>query len=179
MNIARSRYLDEHNVLVHGGVKFFDGMDRTARKNLVLYPQGVMHGYQCFHALSGNLNLSSSHTHFTDNHCVLLPEQSPYNCGAGAAPFFNATFRVETRNNTFSYPGAAVPPCWNTSDDTCHGKNSVCACWPKPSTGAGPCQYTSFDAMREQGLEAGSTVQVRLDSILGLSTVCSTKLRIP
>jgi len=46
-------------------------MDRAARNNLVLFPQGVMHGYQCFHALSTTLNLSSAHSHFADNHCVL------------------------------------------------------------------------------------------------------------
>ena len=122
--------------------------------------QGVMHGYQCFHALSAGLNLSSSHTHFVDNHCVMLPEQSPYNCGAGPAPFFNKTHHIETRNNTFSYPGA-TEPCWNTSDSSCHGLNSVCMCWPEV---AGPCQYTSFASMRREGLDVGSSVELSLSN---------------
>jgi len=127
----------------------------------VLYPQGVMHGYQCFHALSAKLNLSSAHTHFVDNHCVMLPEQSPYNCGAGPAPFLNRTHHIETRNNTFSYPGAAVEPCWNASDSSCNGLNSVCMCWPRS---AGPCQYTTFASMRGQGLDVGSKVQLLLSN---------------
>lgn len=91
-------------MLVHGGVKFFDGMDRVAHHNLVLFPQGVMHGFQCLHALTGTLNLSSVHTHFESNHCVLLEGQNPYNCGVGPAPFYNRTHRVDLRNNTFSWP---------------------------------------------------------------------------
>lgn len=75
-----SQYIDERNALVHGGVKFFDGIDRTAHNNLILYSQGVMHGYQCLHALTGTLNLSSAHTHFESNHCVMLPGQNPYTC---------------------------------------------------------------------------------------------------
>jgi hypothetical protein len=111
-----SQYVDSRNVLVHGGVKFFDGMDRDAHHNLVLFPQGVMHGFQCLHALTGTLNLSSSHTHFKSNHCVLLTGQNPYNCGVGPAPFYNHTHRVELRNNTFSWPANDGSVPWDVSN---------------------------------------------------------------
>jgi hypothetical protein len=152
-----SQYEDTRNVLVHGGVKFFDGMDRTAYDNLVLFPQGVMHGFQCLHALTGTLNLSSSHTHFESNHCVMLPGQNPYNCGVGPAPFYNKTHRVDLHNNTFSWPSNNGSVPW---DDL----NTACLCWPNAKTGAGPCPYTTFQAWQAQGLDTGSKTELSLSN---------------
>ena len=36
---ARVRYHDTGNVLLYGGIKFFDGMERTADDNLIVYPK--------------------------------------------------------------------------------------------------------------------------------------------
>ena len=83
---------------------------------------------------------------------------------SGPSPFYNKTHHVETRNNTFSYPGAGVAPCWDEADGSCHGLNSVCACWPGSGTGAGPCGYTSFASMQQHGMDAGSRVQLALSN---------------
>ena len=108
-----SQYHIHHNVLLYGGQKTFDGMDRTIEQNLVVYPfASPVAGSSCFHALNARRNLSSAHTHFVHNHCVLRPGDFPYDCGAGPAPFFNKTDRVEVNYNTFSFPGSTTDPDW-------------------------------------------------------------------
>jgi hypothetical protein len=49
-----------------------------ARNNLILFPMGVMHGYQCFHALTSTRNLSSAHTHFEHNHCAMRSQEGVF-----------------------------------------------------------------------------------------------------
>jgi hypothetical protein len=146
-----SQYEDSRNVLVYGGIKFFDGMDKTASSNLVLFPNGVMHGFECFHALSSTRNLSSAHSHFVGNQCVMRPKQTVYNCGAGPSPFYNKSYHVAVANNTFTYPGATADPAeeWG----------GVCACWPSARTDAPqPCPVRTFQDWQALGLDAGSQI---------------------
>lgn len=76
-----SQYNVTSNVLLYGGVKCFDGMDRHVFNNLVVYPfASPMAGSACFHALSSSRNRSSEHTHFVNNHCVLRPTDYPSVC---------------------------------------------------------------------------------------------------
>jgi hypothetical protein len=54
-------------VLVYGGIKTFDGMDRHVWDNLILFAgASPFHSGAgaCYHALQSTRNVSSAHTHF-------------------------------------------------------------------------------------------------------------------
>jgi hypothetical protein len=138
------------NVLVYGGVKCFDGMDRQVWDNLIVYPSAaVSAGPACFHALTSKRNLSSAHTHFIDNTCVLKPGDYPYNCGAGPAPFYNKTDHVDVHGNAFIFPNASAAQA--------HAWSGACGCWPNPEV-AGPCPFHNFSDWQRYGHDLGSTI---------------------
>ena len=50
-------------------------------------------------------NVSSDHTWFHDNHCVLPADgNSVYECGAGPGPFANASYHIHTHDNHYYFP---------------------------------------------------------------------------
>ena len=74
------------NVLVYGAIKTFDGMDRRIWDNLILYAHNAnkIATSCCLAALQAKRNVSSDHTWFWDNHCVMPnTSSSVYHCGAG------------------------------------------------------------------------------------------------
>jgi hypothetical protein len=148
-----SQFNISSNVLVYGGIKNFDGMDRSSFDNLILYP--TYGNSWCYAALQSTRNLSSAHSHFFDNHCVMNDTRHPYpyRCGAGPAPFYNKTHHVDVHDNTFSYPGAAAEPGWETA---------CTRCWPKAN--AGPCPYKTFADWQADGHDTGSKIQLDLSN---------------
>ena len=53
-------------------------MDRNISHNLIVFPFAApIAGPACYHALSSTRNLSSAHTHFFENHCVLRATDYP------------------------------------------------------------------------------------------------------
>eukprot|EP00040_Diaphanoeca_grandis_P030936 m.183931 g.183931 ORF g.183931 m.183931 type:complete len:1001 (+) comp32172_c0_seq1:207-3209(+) len=152
---ASSQYLDEKNVLVYGGIKFFYGMDRVATNNLIIAPGGVEHGFQCFHALTTNRNLSSAHTFYTNNHCILRKGEFPYNCGAGPGAFYNTTHHITLANNTFTWASESEDPGWD----------QTCACYPGSHTDAPqPCPTKTFNDWQTEGHDIGSKVEYKLSN---------------
>eukprot|EP00041_Stephanoeca_diplocostata_P020313 m.452328 g.452328 ORF g.452328 m.452328 type:complete len:998 (+) comp21539_c0_seq2:36-3029(+) len=151
-----SQYHVESNVLVYGGQKCFDGMDRNVTKNLFIYPSSSpVAGPACFHALSSTRNRSSAHTHFVNNHCVHEPSSFPYNCGAGPSPFFNESMHVDVDHNTFSFPGATAEPGWK----------GACQCYPGPNTDAPqPCPFETFADWQSKGHDVHSSIQLSLSN---------------
>lgn len=135
------------NVLAYGGIKNFDGMDRNNSGNLIVFPS--VKGAGCYDTLQAGRNVSSAHSHFFDNHCVLADGRVPYHCGAGPAPFFNASYHIDVHSNTFSYPAAAAEPSWA----------DMCQCYPSTKT-AVPCPFKTFADWQAHGHDAGSKVQV-------------------
>jgi hypothetical protein len=135
------------NVLLYGGIKNFDGMDRNNSNNLVIYP-GVQGG-GCYDALQANRNISSGHSHFFNNHCVMSHGHYPYNCGAGPAPFYNETYHIQTHGNIFSYAGA---------DPGYDDWGGACRCWPKSV----PCAVKTFADWQALGHDTGSKIQTEL-----------------
>jgi len=151
------------NVLVYGGAKAFDGMDRHFSNNLIVYPKAAKSaGPACFHALSSTRNLSSQHTHFFDNTCVLFPNDYPYNCGAGPAPFFNTSYHVDVHSNKFIFPNA-------TAAEATGVWRGACACWPNPAVHGVPCPFHNFSDWQHYGHDVGSTVATELSNTKMLS----------
>jgi hypothetical protein len=163
-----SQYNDVDNVLVFGGIKFFDGINRSASRNLIIHPAAAKSaGPACFHALSSTRNLSSHFTHFIDNECVADAGDFPYNCGAGPAPFYNATDRVDVHGNTFYRLNAATPAA---AEDW----GGACGCWPNPKL-AGPCPIHTFTDWQRLGHDLNSTIVTALPNARLLATA-RTKL---
>jgi hypothetical protein len=162
-----SQYNVTQNVLVYGGVKTFDGMDRQIWDNLVVYPgAAVSAGPACFHALQSTRNLSSLHTHFFDNTCVLRPGDFAYNCGAGPAPFHNKTDHVDVHANKFIFP--------NATPQQAHNWQGACACWPDPKI-AGPCPFKNFSQWQAAGHDVGSTVSSPTPQHAGMALLAQAK----
>lgn len=150
-----SQYNDTENVLVFGGIKFFDGINRHASKNLIVYPYAAKSaGAPCFHALNAQRNLSSHFSHFFENDCVMRATDFPYNCGAGPAPFYNKTDRVDVHSNTFY----RLNP---TAGQDVTDWSQACGCWPNPKL-AGPCPIKNFSDWQARGLDIGSTIKTEL-----------------
>ena len=155
-----SQFNVTENVLLYGGVKCFDGMDRQVWNNLIVAP-GVNPnaGPSCFHALSSVRNLSSAHTHFFENTCVFFQTGDyPYRCGAGPAPFYNKTYHVDVHSNHFLYPNATQQPSWS----------DACKCWPSPDK-APPCPFKTFSDWQRYGHDRNSTISLQYSNqaILG------------
>ena len=76
-------------------------------------------------------------------------------CGAGPAPFYNKSYRVDVHANTFSYPNATEEPSWE----------GACACYPDPAkTDAPPCPYKTFADWQAAGHDAGTTLQLGISN---------------
>jgi hypothetical protein len=151
-----SQYNITSNVVLYGGVKTFDGMDRYVARNLLVYSTANPRaGGACYLALQAMRNRSSAHTRFVENTCVMRASAGghPYNCNAGPAPFYNKSYRVTLRDNSFIYPDADTAPDWASS--------GACSCWPDPKV-AGPCPYHTLADWQADGLDVGSTVSLKL-----------------
>lgn len=152
-----SQYNDTENVLVYGGIKFFDGINRNAWHNLIIYPYAAKSaGPYCFHALTSTRNLSSHYTHFFENDCIMRASDFPYNCGAGPAPFYNQTDRVDVHSNTFWRLNASA-------GDDIFNWQQACGCWPNPKV-AGPCPFHNFSDWQAHGHDIGSTIKTDLSN---------------
>lgn len=117
--------------------------------NLVVTPSVIPSaGPACFHALSSTRNVSSAHTHFFNNTCILQSGDYPYNCGAGPSPFYNKSYHVDVHQNRFCYLNTTSQPAWT----------GACGCWPPAKTGAGPCPFATFSDWQRYGHDKGSTV---------------------
>ena len=140
------------NVLVFGAIKTFDGMDRRIWDNLILYAHNAnkMATSCCLAALQAKRNVSSDHTWFHDNHCVLPAESnSLYECGAGPGPFANASYHIHTWDNHYYFPDQKQVPT-----DAGWGCNLWEGNPPKPT---GPNNWTAWQAA---GLDVGSTLSL-------------------
>ena len=139
-----SQYNVSGNVLLFGGQKTFDGMDRNIWDNLIVYPGNTnkMSTNACLAALQARRNVSSSHTHFFSNRCLLRQSDFPYECGAGPAPFYNHTYHVDVRSNEFLFT-PAVPDGWGCGS----------GCWPDAN-----CPYHTFNQWQSAGLDVGSSI---------------------
>ena len=55
--------------------------------------------------------VSSDHTWFWDNHCVMPNTSSQvYECGAGPGPFSNESYRIHTHDNHYYFPDQPALP---------------------------------------------------------------------
>ena len=144
------------NVLVFGAVKTFDGMDRSVSNNLILYAHNAnrMATSCCLAALQSTRNVSSAHTHFFNNTCVLPADSNAlYECGAGPGPFANRSYRVHTHSNRFFFPDQSELPA---NEELWGG----CNLWGgSPKHEEGPRNWSQWQAA---GLDAGSTLSLTL-----------------
>ena len=154
--VDRSRYNDTDNVLVYGGIKFFDGINRSATKNLIVTPWVSNEGGSACLSLPVGLsarNLSGHFSHFVDNDCVMRAGDFPYQCVG--SPFYNKTDRVDVRDNRFYRV--------NASKEQAQDWGGACSCWPNPkSSGAGACPYVNFSQWQADGHDAGSVIETVL-----------------
>ena len=160
-----SQYNDTDNVLVYGGIKYFDGINRTSTKNLIIMPGLFGAIRSCLSlpvGLSGR-NLSGHFSHFVDNTCVQPHDGFPYQCVG--SPFYNKTDRVDVRDNAFYRLNATAAEA--------HDWSSACGCWPNPKSGAGPCPYKNFSQWQANGHDAGSTIETQLpiERLLSLARI--------
>jgi hypothetical protein len=79
----------------------------------------------------------------------MFPGDMPYNCGAGPAPFQNASYHVDTRTNRFIYPNG-------TQQGAGTDWGGACQCWS--SQAGAKCPFSDFSSWQKAGLDAGSTV---------------------
>jgi len=88
-----SQYNDTDNVLVFGGIKYFDGINRSSTKNLIIMPGlfGAIRGCLSLPVGLSGRNLSGHFSHFVDNTCVQPHDGFPYQCVG--SPFYNKTDR--------------------------------------------------------------------------------------
>ena len=146
-----SQYDDNNNVLVFGGIKFYDGINRSSSENLIIHPwAGRAAGPPCFHALQADRNLSSHFSHFTANTCVIRAGDYPYYCDAGGAPFFNKTDRVDVRDNIFYRI--------NATEAQAQDWGGACGCWPAHV----PCTIKNLSDWQAFGNDVGSVVKTTL-----------------
>eukprot|EP00040_Diaphanoeca_grandis_P044659 m.13136 g.13136 ORF g.13136 m.13136 type:complete len:937 (+) comp9607_c0_seq1:64-2874(+) len=134
------------NLLVYGAIKTFDGMDRSIWDNLILFATNAnTHATSCcLAALQSNRNLSSAHTHFWDNECVLpASSNAVYECGAGPGPFTNKSYHIDTHSNKYYFPEQTTLPAW----DDCFG------CFKD-------CDIKNFSEWQARGLDVGSTLSL-------------------
>jgi hypothetical protein len=149
-----SQYNDTDNVLVYGGIKYFDGINRTATKNLVIMPglYGAIRGCLSLPVGLGGRNFSGHFSHWTDNTCVQPATGFPYECVG--SPFFNKTDRVDVRDNTFYRI--------NASAEQVEEWGQACRCWPPAKSGVGPCPYRNFSQWQAAGHDKGSKIETEL-----------------
>ena len=105
-------------------------------------------------ALSSTRNLSSHFSHFVDNECVADAKDFPYNCGAGPAPFYNATDKVDVHSNTFYRLNPSSPA-------QAQDWSGACGCYPNPKK-YGPCPIKTFADWQQQGNDLNSTIRTTL-----------------
>ena len=162
-----SQYNDTNNVLVYGGIKFFDGINRSATKNLIIMPglYGAIRSCLSLPVGLGGRNVSGHYSHFEENACVQPPTGFPYQCVG--SPFYNETDRVDVRGNTFYRVNATA--------EQAHEWGQACSCWPNPKSGVGPCPYKNFSQWQAHGHDLGSVIKTELP-MARLLTMARAKL---